>query len=148
MPAGVRLARKNADTGDYKFHMIHFVGVQSGDTTVGVSGTREVAGGVITLTTTAAPPLGELEASQQALANIFRGNDDRYWGWRSSIAPSFRPMPVMGCVTSLTNLSPQPNGATPASTAPRGAGPGAPRDVRLAPPVRALPGPRTRREGT
>jgi hypothetical protein len=148
MPAGVRLARKNADTGDYKFHMIHFVGVQSGDTTVGVSGTREVAGGVITLTTTAAPPLGELEASQQALANIFRGNDDRYWGWRSSIAPSFRPMPVMGCVTSLTNLSPQPNGATPASTAPRGVGPGAPRDVRLAPSVRGVPGPRTVREGT
>jgi hypothetical protein len=150
MPAGVRIARKNADSGDYKFHMLHFVGVQSGDTTVGVGAntTREVAGGVITFTTTAAPPLGELEASQQALLNIFRGSDDKFWGWRTSVAPAFRPMPVMGCVTSLTNLSPQPNGATPVSSVPRGIGPGAPRDIRLAPSVRSAIMPRTVREGS
>ena len=145
MPAGVRIARKNADTGDYKFHMLHFVGVQSADTTVGVAGTREVAGGVITLTTTAAPPLTELEASQNELLKIFRGSQDKYWGWRSSIAPAFRPMPVMGCVTSLTNLSPQPNGSTPASAPSRSLG--APRDIRLASSVRGLPSPRTMRDG-
>src|SRR6476659_7664016 len=113
-------------------------GVQSGDTTVGVAAntTREVAGGVITFTTTAAPPLGELEASQEALLKIFRGSDDKFWGWRTSIAPAFRPMPVMGCTTSLTNLSPMPNGATPASSVPKGLGAGAPRDIRLASSVR------------
>lgn len=145
MPAFVRIARENVDTGNYKFHMIHFVGVQSGDTTVGVTGTREVAGGVITFTTTAAPPAQELEASQQALLNMFRGNDDRYWGWRTSVAPSFRPMPVMAATTSLTNLSPQPNGATPSSSPSRA--PGGPRDVRLAPSVRPMTMPRTVRDG-
>jgi len=149
MPAGVRIARKSADAGDYKFHMLHFVGVQSGDTTVGVAAntTREVAGGVITFTTTAAPPLGELEASQEALLKIFRGSDDKFWGWRTSIAPAFRPMPVMGCITSLTNLSPMPNGATPASSVPKGLGAGAPRDIRLASSVRGMPMPRTVRDG-
>src|SRR6516165_5232916 len=92
MPNYVRIAREHVDTGNFKFNMIHFVGVQSSDTTVGVAGTREVAGGVITFTTTAAPPAGELEASNQALLNIFRANDDRYWGWRTSVAPSFRQM--------------------------------------------------------
>jgi hypothetical protein len=147
MPAYVRIARQDVDSGPAKFHMIHFVGVQSSDTTVGVSGTREVAGGVITFTTTAAPPAGELEASQQALLNMFRGNDDKFWGWRTSVAPSFRPMPVMAATTSLTNLSPQSNGATPTSTTPRGAGPGAPRDIKLAPSVRPMIMPRTVREG-
>lgn len=146
MPSYVRIARQNVDTGNYKFHMIHFVGVQSSDTTVGVEGTREVAGGVITFTTTAAPPAGELEASQEALLNIFRGSDDRYWGWRTSVAPSFRPMPVMAATTSLTNLSPQKNGAVPISSAPRG--PGAPREFRLVPSVRPMPMPRTVRDGT
>jgi hypothetical protein len=56
MPGGVRLELKTGD-GDYKLHLIHFVGVQSGDTTVGVEGTREVAGGVLSLTNTAAFPV-------------------------------------------------------------------------------------------
>ena len=68
MPSYVRIARQNVDSGPAKFHMIHFVGVQSSDTTVGVTGTREVAGGVITFTTTAAPPAGELEGSPQILS--------------------------------------------------------------------------------
>jgi hypothetical protein len=148
MPAYVRIARQNVDTGDYKFHMIHFVGVQSSNTTVGVSGTREVAGGVITFTTTAGPPAKELDASQQALLNAFRGNDDKFWGWRTSVAPTFRPMPVMAASTSLTNLSPQPNGATPASSAPRDVGSGAPRDTRMALSVQPMIMPRTVREGT
>jgi hypothetical protein len=147
MPAYVRIARTNVDTGPAKFHMIHFVGVQSSDTTVGVSGTREVAGGVITFTTTAAPPAQELEASQQALLNMFRGNDDKFWGWRTSVTPSFRPMPVMAASTSLTNLSPKSNGATLTSTVPRGAGPGALREFRFAPSVRPMTVPQTVREG-
>src|SRR5262245_32726666 len=147
MPGGVRISRKNVDTGDYKFHMIHFVGVQSSETTVGVSGTREVAGGVITFTTTAAPPARELEASQQALINMFRGNDDKFWRWRTSAAPSFRPMPVIAASTWLTDLSPQSNGATPTSMVPRGAGPSVPRDIRLAPSVRPMTMPRTVRDG-
>lgn len=145
MPNYVRIARENVDTGNYKFNMIHFVGVQSSDTTVGVSGTREISGGVITFSTTAAPPAGQLEASHQALLNAFRGKDDRYWGWRTSVAPSFRQMPVMSCNTVLTNLSPMANGATPTSTPARALG--APRDIRLAPSLAPRTMPRTVRDG-
>ncbi|QJE00166.1 hypothetical protein HH212_09125 [Massilia forsythiae] len=95
MPGAVRLSRANVDTGPREFHLTHFLGVQSADTTVGATGTREVAGGLITFTTTAAPPAAELEAAQNALADMFKGKDDHFWGWRTPVAPAFRPMPVM-----------------------------------------------------
>ena len=113
MPNYVRLARQNGD-GDYKFHLIHFVGVQSGDTTVGVQDTPETAGGLVSFSTTAAPPAAVLQQSQESLLNAFRGNDDKYWGWRTSIAPMFRPMTIVANNTSLTNLSPLADGSTPA----------------------------------
>jgi hypothetical protein len=146
MPGAVRLARMNVDTGPAKFHMIHFLGVQSGDTTVGVTGTREVAGGVITFTTTAAPPAGELEASQNQLAEMFKGSDDRFWGWRTPVAPAFRPMPVMACTTTLSNLSPKADGSIPSAGAPAKAG--GLRELRMVPSVIAKAYPRTVREGS
>jgi hypothetical protein len=114
MPGQVRLARKTG-SGDYKFHLIHFVGVQTGDTTVGVEGTREVAGGVLSLTTTAAFPAGVLEAAEQQLLNRFRGKDQRYWGWRSPAAPMFRAVPITANVTAITNLAPDATGSVPAA---------------------------------
>jgi hypothetical protein len=149
MPGYVRLARMNVDTGPAKFHMIHFVGVQSADTTVGVTGTREVAGGVITFTTTAAPPAGELEAAQNQLLNMFKGSDDRFWGWRSPIAPAFRPMPVMACTTTLSNLSPRSDGSVPSAGTPtKAAVAGALRELRMTPSIRTKDSPPTVREGS
>src|SRR4029079_3989192 len=43
VPNTVRLAQKA--NGDYKFSFVHFVGVRSQGTTVGATGTEEVAGG-------------------------------------------------------------------------------------------------------
>lgn len=150
MPGYVRLARMNVDTGPAKFHMIHFLGVQSADTTVGVTGgTREVAGGVITFTTTAAPPASELEAAQQQLTNMFKGSDDRFWGWRTPVAPAFRPMPVMGCTTTLSNLSPKSDGSVPSAGMPTKAPvAGALRELRMMPSIRTKDSPRTVREGS
>jgi hypothetical protein len=112
MPSGVRMARKG-DTGDYKFHLIHFVGVMSGDTTVGVEGTKEVAGGVLSLTTTAAFPAGVLEDAKNKLQKKFQGNADKYWGWRSPLPPEYRPVPIVSNITTLSNLSPEANGTVP-----------------------------------
>lgn len=111
MPNTVRLARERVDAGPAKFHMVHFVGVQSSDTTVGVTGgTREVAGGLVTFSTTAAPLAGELEAAQAELLARFRGNSDKFWGWRTPVAPAFRPMIVLSCETSVSNVSKLANG--------------------------------------
>lgn len=150
MPNTVRLARENVDTGPAKFHMLHFLGVQSSETTVGVTGdAREIAGGLVAFSTTAAPRAGELEAAQEELSNRFRGNDDKFWGWRTPVAPAFRPMPVVSCETSVSNVSKLPNGTTPtADPPPKSAGAAGLRTTRLATTVRAMSSPRTVREGT
>jgi hypothetical protein len=122
LPAAVRIARRG-DTGDYKFHLIHFVGVQSSDTTVGVEGTREVAGGVLSVTTTASPPLGVLENAHQQLLERFKGDSRRYWGWRIPEQPRFAPVPIADSRTTITNLSPNADGTIPAETPPAGGGP-------------------------
>jgi hypothetical protein len=152
LPNTVRLARKDGDTGDYKFNMIHFVGVRSQGTTVGAQGDEEVSGGLLGFSTTSAPPAAALQQSQDALLNRFRGNDDKYWGWRTPVAPMFRPAPIVSNTTTITNLSPNPDGSVPAVTpssggatpAPAPAGPApAPPGVGGAPPrARGLNGSR------
>jgi hypothetical protein len=131
LPNEVRLARKGGDAGDYKFSFIHFAGVRSESTTVGVSGKEEVAGGLVGFSTTTAPPAAVLKASQDALLDRFRGNDDKYWGWRTPVAPMFRPAPIVSNTTTVTNLSPT---ATQAATpSPNGAGPDRGLDLRQPP---------------
>jgi hypothetical protein len=116
LPNTVRLARK--ENGDYKFSFVHFEGVRSNSTNVGVTGTdNEVAGGLLGFSTTAAPPAAVLDAIQQQLLNAFRGKDDKYWGWRSPIAPQFRPAPIVANTTTITNFSPTPDGGVPAPSA-------------------------------
>jgi hypothetical protein len=147
MPKSVRLARENVGTGPAKFHMTHFVGVQSGDTTVGVTGTREVAGGLISFSTTAAPSEQELEAAHNEILNRFRGSSDRFWGWRTAVAPMFRPMPVMACTTTITNLSPNSRGQVPVTRPNQKALTGAPRDFQFVGSVKPAALPRKVRDG-
>src|SRR6266576_7227806 len=110
LPNTVRLARKQGDTGDFKFSFIHFEGIRSGETHVGVEGDdNEVTGGLLGFSTTASPPAAALKQSQDTLLDRFRGNDDKYWGWRTSVAPMFRPAPIVSNVTTITNLSPNPD---------------------------------------
>lgn len=70
LPNYVHLARKNGqENGPLMFNLIRFAGVTSAETTVGVTeGTREVAGGVLSFTTTAAPPDHVLKASRIKLS--------------------------------------------------------------------------------
>lgn len=114
LPNEVRLARKQGDTGDYKFSFTHFVGRRSAGTTIGASEDEEVSGGLLGFSTTASPPDAALLQSQNELLSRFRGSDDRYWGWRTSVAPMFRPAPIVSNQTSVTSLSPNPDGSVPA----------------------------------
>jgi hypothetical protein len=136
LPNAVRLARKGGDTGDYKFSFIHFAGVRSESTTVGVTGKEEVAGGLVGFSTTTAPPASALKASQDSLLDRFRGNDDRYWGWRTPVAPMFRPAPIVSNTTTVTNLS--PTATQPPAPSPDGAGPGPGRGLNPHQPPRRL----------
>ncbi len=147
LPNKVRLARKDGETGDYVFSFIHFEGVQSAETNVGVSGDKnEVTGGVFAFSTTTAPPADVLKEVQDQLLNAFRGSDDHYWGWRTPAAPMFRPVPIVANVTAVSNVAATKDGRVPVALPPgANAPPGRAADPSLPPVIRAsrqLPPPR------
>ncbi|MGB9927610.1 MAG: hypothetical protein ACPK85_04325 [Methanosarcina sp.] len=113
VPGQVRMARFG-DAGDFKFRHIHFVGVLDEQTHVGVEGRAEVVGGLLSFTTTSRYPTSVLKQAEEQLLNKFRGNNDRYWGWRTQAAPMFRIAPIRDNRTAITNLAPSRNGTAPA----------------------------------
>ena len=118
LPNYVHIARKGgAENGDFKFNLIRFAGVQTGDTTVGMAeGTsREVAGGVLTFTATSAPPDRVLQISQQKIMDQGAGNSksDIFWGIRGP-KPIFRPAIITSNITTISNVSPIANKGVPA----------------------------------
>ncbi|ELZ31400.1 hypothetical protein C474_08862 [Halogeometricum pallidum JCM 14848] len=108
----VRIARDPVSS-DYKFHLTKFAGVTSESTHVGVEGDEEVAGGVLSVTTTGAPPIEILQKSQQQLIEKFSGRDERYWGIASNATPQFSPIPLASSYTAISNLSPTASEVTP-----------------------------------
>jgi hypothetical protein len=142
LPNTVRLAQK--PNGDFKFSFVHFVGVRSGSTSVGVQGTDEVAGGLVGFSTTAAIPPQTLAAAEQKLLDRFRGSDQTFWGWRVPAAPMFRPAPIVSNVTTITNLGPNANGSVPGvpapATPPGGGGAAGPGGAPPPSPAGAPPG--------
>lgn len=124
LPNAVRIARQG-DVGDYKFHLIHFVGVRSDETTVGGSDSGEVAGGVLGVTVTAAPPLDVLEKSREEIKNRLKNDGRRYWRWGGAVDPQFAPVPISDSRTHMSNLSPGLDGTVPSAVPPAG-GPGGP----------------------
>jgi hypothetical protein len=113
VPGGVRLSRRG-DVGDYKFRQVHFVGVLDENQHVGAAGNSEVAGGVLSFTTTSRYPTEILKQATDQLLDRFRGDDDRYWGWRTSAAPQFAMVPITANATVVTNLAPDRSGSAPA----------------------------------
>lgn len=115
LPNYVHIARKGGrEDGDFMFNLIRFAGAQSADTTVGAEGTREVAGGVLTFTSTSAPPDRVLQVSQQKIIQQWHGNPDHFWGIRSAQAPVFRPAIITSNITTISNISPVANRGVPA----------------------------------
>lgn len=116
LPSYVHIARKGgAEAGDFMFNLIRFAGVQSADTTVGMTeGTREVAGGVLTFTATSAPPDRVLKISQDKITEQWTANPDFFWGIRGNKTPVFRPAIITSNVTTISNISPIANRGIPA----------------------------------
>jgi hypothetical protein len=155
LPNAIRIA---GEPGARKFRLTHFEGVRSEETTVGVTGTNEVAGGVLAVTVTAAPPLDVLQASHNQLTERLRADPRKYWGYRVPVPPQFAPVPISDSRTSMSNLSPRLDGTVPSDQtppAPAGGGapggPGAPGAPRSAPVATRRPrlvrSPRTVPEG-
>ncbi len=114
LPNYVHIARKDGrQDGDLMFLMLRFAGRQTSEANIGLEEgeSREVAGGVLGVTTTAAPPDHVLEEGQQEIINMYQGKVDYFWGIRSSVKPIFRPVVITANHTSISNLSPNPDGS-------------------------------------
>jgi len=137
LPNYVHIARKDGrENGDLNFVMIRFAGKQTSEGNIGVTEgeSREVAGGVLAVTTTTAPPDHVLEQGQQEIIQLYQGKVDYFWGIRSNVKPIFRPVVIVSNNTSISNLSPAADGSVvqpvedsnPATPAPNPAAPAAP----------------------
>ena len=115
LPNYVHMARKGgSESGDFMFNLIRFAGVQTADTTVGMTeGTREVAGGVLTFTATSAPPDRVLQISQKKILDQWTAQPDYFWGIRGP-RPVFRPAVITSNITTISNISPIANRGMPA----------------------------------
>ena len=110
VPNQVRMARKDGpDKGDHLFQLLRFAG-EEGEETADTADDKQVAGGLLTFTTTGAPPDDVLEQSQDAITAQFSQSGDFFWGIRSGRAPVFRPAIVTQNITSVSNISPTPRG--------------------------------------
>ena len=112
VPGTVRMSRKG-DTGDYKFRHVHFVGVFNEDLHAGVEGNSEVTGGLLAFTTTSRYPTSVLAQAEAQLLDKFRGDSDKYWGWRTPAAPQFAMAPITSNTTLITSLTPGRDGTAP-----------------------------------
>lgn len=121
IPNQVRMARKEGpDKGDYMFNLVRFAGT-GGDGVVGGGG--DVAGGVLTFSTTGALPESTLQQSEQEITNRFADSDDAFWGIRGARkAPMFRPAIIASSTTAVSNVSPTPRGFPALRPAGRGVG--------------------------
>lgn len=133
VPNEVRLSRKG-DIGDYKFHHTHFVGTFDEDTNVGIAN-GETQGGILGFTTTSSYPVAVLQQAQEQLLAKFRGSDEKYWGWRTPVAPRFAIAPIVANVTAVSNVVPGVDGSPPPALEGGGGGngAGAPRGVARRP---------------
>ena len=146
LPNYVHIARKGgSETGDFMFNLIRFAGVQTADTTVGMTeGSREVAGGVLTFTATSAPPDRVLQVSQQKITDQWTAQPDYFWGIRGA-KPIFRPAIITSNITTISNISPIANKGVPAFQRARGGGRAS--SFRLVPSAPPPPLPTRVREG-
>lgn len=74
MPNSVRMARN--DQGKYAFHFTKFAGVLTQDSNIGTKGQEEVAGGVMSLTSTLQLPPGVIESAKDQITAKIKANAD------------------------------------------------------------------------
>jgi hypothetical protein len=140
IPNQVRMARKEGpNNGDWLFSMLSFKGATSEGGTIGATGDEEVAGGVLTFTTTGALPDNVLQAAQDAIIQQYSQSEDHFWGIRSGQRPVFRPAIVMANTTTISNVSPTARGLPTLATAGTRGG-------SVIPPARDLPATATLRD--
>ncbi|TNM46102.1 hypothetical protein FHP29_04020 [Nocardioides albidus] len=109
IPNQVRMARKEGpDKGDYLFNLVRFAGT-GGEGVVGGGG--DVAGGVLTFSTTGALPESTRQQAEDAIRAQYADSDDAFWGIRGARkAPTFRPAIIASSTTAVSNVSPTPRG--------------------------------------
>jgi hypothetical protein len=119
IPNQVRMARKDGpDKGDYLFNLVRFAGT-GGEGVVGGGG--DVAGGVLTFSTTGALPESTRRQSEEQITAQFADSTDTFWGIQGTRKPPmFRPAIIATSTTAVSNVSPTPRGFPAMRPASRG----------------------------
>jgi hypothetical protein len=145
IPNQIRMARKEGpDKGDWLFSMLRFAGAPSAGGNIGATEDEEVAGGVLTFTTTGALPDHVLQTVQDAIIAQYSQSEDYFWGIRSGQRAVFRPAIVTANTTTISNVSPTPRGLP--SLGRGGTRGGSVVSARGIPPARDLPATMTTRD--
>lgn len=123
IPNQVRMARKNGpESGDPLFNLVRFSGT-GGEGVIGGGG--DVAGGILTFTTTGALPEQTRRQSEAAITAQFADSETAFWGIKGTRKPPmFRPAIIAQSTTSLSNLAPTPAGFPTSEGGTRGIGRG------------------------
>lgn len=109
MPNSVRMAKN--DQGKSMFHFTKFAGVLSQDSNIGTKGQEEVAGGVLSVTSTLELPQGVIDSiKDQIKAEIRRNpglNSHPLFMFRPNVPPTFELgfVPIEQNEVALSNLS-------------------------------------------
>lgn len=105
VPMNLRMA-KDPDTGEYKFKLLHYVGVRDEATHVG--DTRDLAGGRLAFTVTSDPPEGVIQKAQEQLIQRLkeRNPGGKYWRLFGTNGdnPTFGVVPMQNVNVTVTNL--------------------------------------------
>ena len=59
------------------------------------------------------PPRGRTPGNARRITNRCRGTSDKYWGWRTQVAPMIRSAPIVSNTTRSLTCSPNADGTVP-----------------------------------
>ncbi|WP_327233637.1 hypothetical protein OG349_06295 [Streptomyces sp. NBC_01317] len=98
LPTRMTIARKDDGTGDYKFNLTRFAGLET-----------DAVGGVLSITTTGGIPAKEWEAATKQVIEDVKGHTSSLWN-PQNLTPDFMPVTLASNNVTLSNLDPSEKG--------------------------------------
>ncbi|MGA5129625.1 hypothetical protein ACPCTO_07455 [Streptomyces olivoreticuli] len=103
VPSQLTIARRDGETGDFKFSLLRFVGGVASDKEK-KEASKESVGGLLSLTTTGKIPTAAMTEAQQKVVEATKGHSHGLWDHKG-IAPFFTPVLLMSNTTSISNTT-------------------------------------------
>ncbi|MCX2971270.1 MULTISPECIES: hypothetical protein [Streptomyces] len=98
LPNQVNIARRDGDTGDYKFSLIRFAGLGADEQE------KDTVGGLLSLTTTGRVPSDAMEKAQKDVSAYGQGSKNGLWH-SGGLQPVFAPVVLLSHNVTLSNIA-------------------------------------------